>query len=85
MALALEVKITRTSSGDLPQKLQRVMPEVSHGSMWADRLPSAPARVQHHPQDAIDAGPGMPEAGVSVGHFPFGARGVLLSYCGLNP
>jgi hypothetical protein len=25
---------------------------------------SAPARVQHHPQDTVDAEPGVPEAGV---------------------
>jgi len=33
-----------------------------------------PARLQHHTQDAVDAEPGVPEAGVAVGHFPFGSR-----------
>jgi len=32
-----------------------------------------PARLQHHTQDAVDAEPGVPEAGVGVVHFPFGS------------
>ncbi len=34
----------------------------------------APARLQHHAQNAADAEPGAPEAGVDVGHLPFGSR-----------
>ena len=39
----------------------------------ADVLPRlrAPARVQHHAQDAVDTEPRVPEAGVGVVHFPF--------------
>ena len=36
-----------------------------------------PARVQHHAQDAVDAEPRVPEAGVGVVHF-FGRRESLL-------
>jgi hypothetical protein len=39
----------------------------------------APARVQHHAPDAVDAEPGVPEAGVGVAHFPFGPRGSTVS------
>ena len=39
----------------------------------------APARVQHHAQDAVDAEPGMPEAGVGVFPFAFGPRGSMVS------
>jgi hypothetical protein len=43
------------------------------------RVP-APALVQHHAQDAVDAQPGMPEAGVGIAHFAFGSpRGPTLS------
>jgi len=35
--------------------------------------PRAPASVPHQAQEAVDAEPGVPEAGVD--HFPFGARG----------
>jgi hypothetical protein len=37
----------------------------------------APVRVEHHAQDAVDAEPGMPEAGVGVAlfvHFVSGPR-----------
>ena len=30
------------------------------------------SRLQHHAQRAVDAEPGVPEAGVGVSHFPFG-------------
>ena len=50
-----------------------------------DRLPEfdpdlgprlrAPVGAQHHAQGAVDAEPGMPEAGVDAVHFPFGPRG----------
>jgi hypothetical protein len=39
----------------------------------------APARVQHHPQDTVDAEPGVPEAGVGVVRFAFGPRGSTVS------
>jgi hypothetical protein len=39
----------------------------------------ASARVQHHPQDAVDVEPGMPEAGVGITHFVFGPRGSVPS------
>ena len=29
--------------------------------------------MEHHAQDAVDAEPRVPEADVSVGHFPFGS------------
>jgi hypothetical protein len=35
----------------------------------------APARVEHHPKDAIDAEPGVPEAEVVSLHFVFAPRG----------
>ena len=35
--------------------------------------------MQHHAQDAVDAESGVPEAGVGVGHFPFGPRGSTVS------
>jgi len=34
----------------------------------------APVHVQHHSQHAVDAEPGVPEAGVGVAHFVFGMR-----------
>ena len=34
----------------------------------------APARGEHHAQNAVDAEPGVPEAGVGVVHFTFGPR-----------
>jgi hypothetical protein len=43
-------------------------------SMQRPRL-RAPARVQHHAQDAVDAGPGVPEAGVGVVRFPSARAG----------
>ena len=36
---------------------------------------SAPARMPHHAQDAVDAEPGVPEASVGVVHFAFGPEG----------
>ena len=39
----------------------------------------APARLQHHAQDAIDAEPGVPEAGVRFAHRPCGPRGSTVS------
>ena len=38
----------------------------------------APSLVQHRAQDAVDAEPGVPEAGVGVDHFPFGPRGSMV-------
>ena len=35
----------------------------------------APVRLQHHAQNAVDAEPGVPEAGVDSVHFAFGLRG----------
>ncbi len=35
----------------------------------------APARLQHHAQDAVDAEPGVPETRVSVAHRPLDPRG----------
>src|SRR5262249_50238673 len=50
-------------------------------SCWLQRPPElnpddgpllrGPARVEHHAQAAVDAEPGMPEAGVGVGYFLF--------------
>src|SRR4029453_15484725 len=42
----------------------------------------APARVQHHAQNAVDAEPGVPEAGVGVVHLPFGSATRLNARCG---
>src|SRR5438132_2559119 len=42
----------------------------------------APVRMEHHAQDAIDAEPGMPEAGVGVALFVYfvsGPRGSTVS------
>src|SRR5947207_1345636 len=39
----------------------------------------APARGQHHAQDAVDAEPGVPETGVGVVHLTFGSRGSTVS------
>ena len=43
---------------------------------------NGPAR--HRAEDAVDAEPGMPEAGVGVVHFPFGPRGFTVSGEALN-
>ena len=39
-----------------------------------------PACVQHHAQEAVDAEPGVPEAGVGVVHVAFGPRGSHFSF-----
>jgi hypothetical protein len=36
--------------------------------------------MQHHAQDAVDAEPGVPEAGVGVVHFALGLRGLDVVY-----
>src|SRR5690348_6912237 len=58
----------RITAPDLAPKRERP-PELD--SNLRPRL-RAPTRVQHHAQDAIEAKPGMPKAGVGVVHLFFG-------------
>jgi hypothetical protein len=44
----------------------------------------APARMEHHAQDAVDAEPRVPEAGVGAVDFAFGPRGSMGSGRQLN-
>jgi hypothetical protein len=53
--------------------------EDSHAGESTATAVGASARVQHHPQDAVDVEPGMPEAGVGITHFVFGPRGSVPS------
>jgi hypothetical protein len=55
------------ASPDLAPQLERSLeldPDLSPGLR-------APVRAQHHAQDAVDAEPRVPEAGVGVVHFVF--------------
>src|SRR6185503_3391959 len=51
--------------------LSYLFPELSPETIWEIE--------HHHAQDAVDAEPGVPEAGVGVVHFAFGPRGVTVS------
>src|SRR5437016_5206716 len=73
--------MTYLSSVELPRPPDLVPKRERLLELGLDLRPrlGAPARVQHHAQDAVDAEPGMPETGVGVVHFTFGPRGSTVS------
>jgi hypothetical protein len=74
-AAASHVQLKPPSSPDLAPERERFL------ELGLDLRPRlrAPALVQHHAKQAMDAEPGMPEAGVGVVHFVFGPRGSTVS------
>ena len=46
-----------------------------NSTLTSDHASALRCGVQHHAQDAVDAEPGVPEAGISVVHFAFGPLG----------